>query len=77
MVFKSTKLFGPFLIVYYILKNQPGSCLGCLGGDDAPVNIATLSVYSEKTCRVSKKIAEYCTSMSINLLTRDVRFIVL
>ena len=36
--FKSAKLFGSFLIVYHTFsKINQDSCLGCLGGDDAPV----------------------------------------
>ena len=34
--FKSAKLFGPFIIAYIVSKINQGSCLGCLGGDDAP-----------------------------------------
>ena len=39
LFFKSAK---PFIIVYVVSKINQGSCLGCLGGDDAPAYTSQL-----------------------------------
>ena len=65
---------GHFLQFIIVSKINQGSCLGCLGGDDAPVRIGILqeSVFSERNSNGSGIFANFLQNLCSIFSKEDV-----